>query len=330
MKIYSETREHGCVDALLLIEPREAALWNDTETAVNAAITRYAEERELGMLLFPRVLDCDVQDDGAILLHFEAAEKPKLVLGQYKALLIPVPRDETDRFAQAALQKASENASVEIPALLIERRLELMRLQRRSDVLKSVSYQTLADVWAILRECNDELEIPKDLEWLWARAMALTSQLASEGGKRSTDALLSSLAEALYGDDYGADELRTVGDAVENRLRFREGTGAEAAAEELFALYLKTRSQSEEDWRNEYRAVAAELVRTELMLDAVAEAEHLTVNAEEVKEQAESLGRDYGLSPREVLDLTGEENLRFQLLRAKAKALIVESAESEF
>ena len=47
----------------------------------------------------------------------------------------------------------------------------------------------------------------------------------------------------------------------------------------------------------------------------------------ELKRQAAALGEEYGLSAAEVLEMTGEENLRFQLLRAKARALIVESAE---
>lgn len=330
MKIYSEHLEYGCVEALLLIEPKEASQWDGAETAVNAAIAAYAQEKGLGMLLFPRVLDCDEQDDGAILLRFEAAVKPKVTLGQYKGLCVGVPRTEEERFAEAALEIASENAAMEIPALLVERRLELMRLQRRNDVLQSVSYQTLADVWAILKDCNEQLEIPQSPEWLWARAMELTSRLSAEED-RGVDTLISSLAEALYGEDYDPDELRTVGEAIEKRLRRREETDAETAAEELFALYLKTRSQSEEDWQEEYRITAAELVRTELMLDAVAEAEELIIGNDELQRQAAALGGEYGLTAQQVLELTGEENLRFQLLRAKARTLIVESAaESRF
>ncbi len=327
MKIYSDKLENGCVEALLLIEPREAARWNDADTAVNAAIAAYAGQKGLGTLLFPRVLDCDEQDDGAILLRFEAAVKPSVTLGQYKGLHTGVPRQDAERFSQSALEKASENTAVEIPSLLVERRLDVMRLQRRSDVLRSVAYQTLADIWAICRRVNDELELPFSPERVWAMAMDTASILSGAEDKRSVDGLLSLLAERLYGEDFGADELRTVGKAVEERLRERGEKDAETAAEELFALYLKTRSQSEEDWRAEYRLTAAELVRTELMLDAVAEEEKLSVDAEELERRAAELGDPYGLSAEEVLEMTGEENLRFQLLRAKARSLIEESAE---
>ncbi len=327
MKIYSEQLENGSVEALLLIEPQEAARWDDASTAVNAAIAAYAVQKGLGTLLFPRVLDCDEQDDGAILLRFEAAVKPSVTLGQYKGLHTGVPRQDAERFSQSALEKASENTAVEIPSLLVERRLDVMRLQRRSDVLQSVAYQTLADVWAICRRVNDELELPFSPERVWAMAMDTASTLSGGEEKRSVDGLLSLLAERLYGEDFGEDELRTVGRAVEERLRERGEKDAETAAEELFALYLKTRSQSEEDWRAEYRLTAAELVRTELMLDAVAEEEKLSVDAAELERRATELGEPYGLSAEEVLEMTGEENLRFQLLRAKARALIVESAE---
>ena len=144
---------------------------------------------------------------------------------------------------------------------------------------------------------------------------------------KSVDALLGLLCERLYGEDYSDSDLRAVGHAVEERVLARNETDAETAAEELFALYLKTRSQTEEDWRAEYRATAAELVRTELMLDAVAEEEKLSVDASELERRAAELGEPYGLSAEEVLEMTGEENLRFQLLRAKARSLIEESAE---
>lgn len=326
MKIYSEQLENGNVEALLLIEPQEAARWDDASAAANAAIAAYAAQKGLGLLLFPRVLDCDEQDDGAILLRFEAAQKSPVTLGQYKGLHTGVGREETERFAQIALEKAGENTAMEIPVMLVERRLDLMRLQRRGDVLQSVAYQTLADVWAICRHVNDELELPFSPERIWAMAMDTASILSGEEEKRSVDGLLSLLAERLYDEDFGEAELRTVGRAVEQRLREREQTDAETAAEELFALYLKTRSQTEADWRDEYRLTAAELVRTELMLDAVAEAEGLSVDGSELERQAAALGEPYGLSAPEVLEMTGEENLRFQLLRAKARALIVDSA----
>ena len=326
MKIYQASIRNGNVEALLLIEPQEAARWDSAEPAVNAAIASYAEQNGLGMLLFPRVLDCDEQDDGAILLRFEAAVKPTVMLGQYKGLQTGVPREDSERFAQTALEKASENAAMEIPALLVERRLDVMRLQRRRDVLGSVSYNTLADVYAILCRCNDEQDLPFSPEKVWGMAMDTASVLSRKRERSSVDELLSLLAEHLYGEDFGEDELRTVGKAVEERLREREEKDAETAAEDLFSLYLRTRNQSEDEWRGEYRSTAAELVRTELMLDAVAEAEGLSVSPEEVRHEAALLAESNGLTPEDVLTYVGEETLRFQLLRSKAAALIVGAA----
>ena len=326
MKIYQASIRNGNVEALLLIEPQEAARWDSAEPAVNAAIASYAEQNGLGMLLFPRVLDCDEQDDGAILLRFEAAVKPTVMLGQYKGLHTGVPREDSERFAQTALEKASENAAMEIPALLVERRLDVMRLQRRRDVLGSVSYNTLADMYVILCRCNDELDLPFSPEKVWGMAMDTASVLSRERERSSVDELLSLLAEHLYGEDFGEDELRTVGKAVEERLREREEKDAETAAEDLFSLYLRTRNQSEDEWRGEYRSTAAELVRTELMLDAVAEAEGLSVSPEEVRHEAALLAESNGLTPEDVLTYVGEETLRFQLLRSKAAALIVGAA----
>ena len=327
MKIYTTSVENGCVEALLLIEAKEAAHWQDVETAVNAAIARFAKEKDLGLLLFPRVLDLDEQEDGAILLRFEAAVKPDIHLGEYKGLHTGVPRADEERFAAAALNAATENTPMTVPALIVERRLEQMLLQRRSDVLQSVSYNTLADVYEILKSCNEELDIPQSPESIWAMAVDAAAKLSRGEVARSADGLMSLLAERLYGDGLGEKGLRAMADALDRRLRQKQETDAETAADELFRLYLRTRNQSMEDWQEEHRAMAAELTRTELMLDAVAEQESLTVSREELERELAILSAQYGITAEEVLNLTGEENLRFQLLRAKARALILESAE---
>lgn len=326
MKIYTVSVENGCVEALLLIEAREAARWQNVETAVNAAIAQFAKEKNLGLLLFPRVLDLDEQEDGAILLHFEAALKPEIHLGQYKGLRTGVPGTEGERFA-AALNIATENTSVTIPALIVERRLEQMVMQRRSDVLESVSYNTLADVYEILKSCNEELEIPQSPENIWAKAMDAAAKLSGGEVPHSTDGFLSLLALSLYGEDFDDKKLHTLADAIDRRLRRKQEIDAETAADELFELYLRTRNQSLEDWKEEHRATAAELTRTELMLDAVAEREGLTVSREDLEKKLAALSAQYGITAEEVLSLAGEENLRFQILRSKSSNLIVQSAE---
>ena len=81
MKIYSSNIADGNVEALLLIEGAEVAC-DSTEAAAEKAIRAFAREQNLAPLQFVRILDLDKQDDGAIMLHFEAAEKPSVTLGQ--------------------------------------------------------------------------------------------------------------------------------------------------------------------------------------------------------------------------------------------------------
>lgn len=326
MKYYSSVVQDGAVEALLLIEAREAARWQDASMAVNAAITQYAEEKKLGRLLFPRVLEFDAQEDGAIMFRFEAAVKPEVRLGAYKGLHTGVPRAEKDRFAQKALDLAAENTSVTIPALIVERRLEQMVMQRRGDMLQSAAYKTLADIYAILTSCNEELEIPRSPEDIWAMAMNAASKINSGESPPDADHLLSLLTESLFSENFGERELRCVANALEQRVRQKQDMDAETAADELFQLYLRSRKQSLEDWRKEHRDVAAELARTELMLDAVAERENLSVSREEFEHELSVLSTRVGIGPNQVLSLTGEETLCFQLLRAKARDLIVQSA----
>ena len=324
MKIYSSNIADGNVEALLLIEGAEVAC-DSTEAAAEKAIRAFAREQNLAPLQFVRILDLDKQDDGAIMLHFEAAEKPSVTLGQYRGIRTGIPRNDTEHFTSAALDRAAANASVNIPGLLVERRLDAMRLLRRSDVLGSVKYATLTDLYMILRSLNEELAVPLSPDSVWQAAVQATQELTREDAQKSVDRLLAVLGEAL---SQSGEELTptVIGQAVEARIAQRENMDAEHAADELFLTYLRLRGQSEEQWRDEQRPLAAELVRTELVLDAVADEEGLQVSRDELDEMIGTLCAQYGLARDDLLSQIDEQALVFQLLRSKAAAVILDSA----
>lgn len=324
MRIYSSNISDENVEALLLIERGEAAC-DSTEAAVESAIRAFARDQDLAPLQFVRILDLDRQDDGAIMLHFEAVEKPSVTLGQYRGIKTGIPRSDAERFTSAVLDRAAANASVTIPGLLVERRLDAMRLQRRSDVLGSAKYATLSDLFMILRSLNEELAVPLSPDSVWQAAMLATRELTREDAQKSVERLLAVLGEALSqsGEDLAPS---VIWQAVEARIAQRENMDTEETADELFLTYLRMRGQSEEQWRDEQRPLAAELVRTELVLDAVAEEEGLQVSRDELDEMISALCTQYGLTRDKLLSQIDEQALVFQLLRSKAAALILDSA----
>ena len=325
MRIYSSHIVDGNVEALLLIGAVEAAAFDLAEAAAEDAIRSFEFEQKLAPLQFVRIMDLDKQDDGAIMLHFEAAEKPSVTLGQYRGIKTGIPRNDTERFTSAALDKATANASVKIPGLLVERRLDAMRLQRRSDVLGSVKYATLSDLYMILRSLNEGLAVPLSPDSIWEAAMWATQELSREDAQKTVERLLAVLGEAL---SQSGEKLapHIIGQAVETRLKQRENMDAEQAADELFLTYLRMRGQSEEQWRDEQRPLAEELVRTELVLDAVAEKEGLQVSRDELDEMTGALCAQYKLTRDELLFQIDEQALVYQLLRSKAAAVILDSA----
>ena len=77
---------------------------------------------------------------------------------------------------------------------------------------------------------------------------------------------------------------------------------------------------------DEQRPLAEELVRTELVLDAVAEKEGLQVSRDELDEMTGALCAQYKLTRDELLFQIDEQALVYQLLRSKASAVILDSA----
>ena len=93
-----------------------------------------------------------------------------------------------------------------------------------------------------------------------------------------------------------------------------------------FDQYLQMMGMTMDDMKKNAKESAQELVRRELVLHAVAQAENLTVTDEELEPVYEELAKQYGVSVDEVKKHIPAEDVRKDQLDRKAVELIVNSA----
>ena len=93
-----------------------------------------------------------------------------------------------------------------------------------------------------------------------------------------------------------------------------------------FEQYLQMMGMTMDDMKKNAKESAQELVRRELVLHAVAQAENLTVTDEELEPVYEELAKQYGVSVDEVKKHIPAEDIRKDQLDRKAVELIVNSA----
>lgn len=105
---------------------------------------------------------------------------------------------------------------------------------------------------------------------------------------------------------------------------------AEAAGTDLAAV-LATRGWDELRFRSDARAHAVRALKADLVLEAVARQEGITVSREDLDREVEALAESSGRDPREVwriVERSGQvRTLAGDIIRSKALDLLVESAE---
>lgn len=96
---------------------------------------------------------------------------------------------------------------------------------------------------------------------------------------------------------------------------------------EAFAAYLGTINQTEEMWRKDNTKRAEDAARFDLLLNAVAQAEKISVSEAELASLMRDIAEATGLELENVMAVVEPQPLREQLMRDKARELIVSSAK---
>ena len=335
MKVYDLRNEKGNINALILVESRE--IEQQESCSGDEALTRAITNAILSLaesigqkFMFTRILSYDEQDDGAVMVRFETAVAPEVKLGQYRGLHVPAQKDE-QAFADKALELAAEHIDAEVPGMIVERELDAILAEKKSEVLQNVHLNLLTDIYKILEEGIREVTSDYKKDELWEQALGTVDIYFGEGKPDlSMDQMISSVANvlSLYGKI--TDSLcAKLAQIIEKRIGERERLTGESLADQVFESYLKVSGFSMEQWLQQKQPEALERTRRNLTLDAVADAENLIVSDDEVQAEVEQIAAQYELTAEQVREIVGEEALRFNLRREKAKKWIADSAIRE-
>ena len=258
--------------------------------------------------------------DGGIDVRFEGAIAPDVILGQYKGVEVDVGHCED--FEEAALQAAARNIRAAVPELMIQRKIDSALLEKETELLESLSLNTLADIRAIIGDLNGTLSLGLDDVQLWEKAVAAAESYIGMGMQD-----IGAFTQAFDGI-LDVDE-ESIVRAAERRAYARGELAAEQVASEVFAAYLCTEGKSLEQWREEQHDSAEAQCRADLLLGAVADAENITATPEELERAAYDLAAQYQMPVEAVISAVGEDAIRHHIRMTKANQIIVDNARNK-
>ena len=316
MKVINSTVENGSLYAELLIDRNDIEQFSSEQRAVEYFIMAHAKENNASSLLLTRVTEMNEHEDGSLSFRFEAAVAPAVVLGQYKG--VPVDVGHCEDFSEAAVTAAARNIQVEIPKLLIDRKLETLMLEKQTELLQSVSLNVLADTYEILKALDGE----QDEDSRRADAMEIAETYLNMG-VQDMDYFAECISDVFFEAENGE-----ISAAVAKRAEERSTLPPETVALQVFEAYLHTQEMSLDEWREANLSEADRQCRVDFLLGAVADAENLTASDTELDKAAYDLAVQYQMSDKDVLAIVGEEALRHQIRMAKARELITENANN--
>lgn len=334
MRVYKFENNKGNINALILVEPADMQQNpaeisdDDLQLVISGAIMSLAESKGM-KFMFPKILSYDEQDDGAIMINFEAAAAPQVSLGRYKGIKVPAHYKGED-FNEKAVQLAAENIDAEVPAIIVEHELESLKKEKKSEVLDDLRLNIITDIHKILEQAIHEVTPDYKKDQVWLQAIETSDAYYGNGGRpsMSIDTMVSAVADVL--SQYGpiTDDLcATIANIIDKRMKERDKLTAESLADQVFETYLKIKGFDEAQWEEQNHQAALERTRKNLLLDAIAEAEKLEVGDSEVLAEVDAIAREYEITADQVRQIVSEEAIRYQLRQDKAEKIIIDNAE---
>ncbi len=313
------TIEKGSVYAKLTLESSDIAVAGSVQGAVKSALEALTQEKGIPALNYTRVTAMDDQPDGSVCITLEAVIPPTVILGPYKGVVVDIGHCED--FEQAAIEAAARNLRVAVPELMIQRKIDSILLEKQTELIESLSLNTLADIRAVLDDVNETAKLRLDDETLWKLAMNAAENYISLNAQD-----IGSFVAAFEGLTAADDE--SIVRAAERRAHLRGRLPAEQIAQEVFDAWLHTEHKSLEQWREEQRESAELMSRIDLLLAAVAEEEKLDASAEEFEQALNDLAAQYQMRPDDVLAAVGGDAIRHHIKMTKANQIIVDNAKN--
>ena len=127
-----------------------------------------------------------------------------------------------------------------------------------------------------------------------------------------------------------ADFEQKVDAIMQKRDEAKRKMSPDALTDELFKAYLGSLELTEDQWKNQRMGQAAKEVCIDLLLEAVAEKEKLSVNNDEIHAAIEELASRYGIEPEEAEANIDKGAFSGKLVRDKALALVLNAAKTDY
>lgn len=281
----------------------------------------------------PEVNDVQFLPDGGVSFQIKADMFPQVELGQYRDIAVPFVRMEQQaEFEQAVLQKACENMKGEIPPALIEQKMNAILAQEKLNIHNDAVYHLLADMLVILDEAYVAAGAVRPKVQVRREAMDLMLQCASAEHELDWRDFLKEQVKVMAERYHSlpADFDKKIDAIMKKREDAKHKMSPDALTDELFKAYLGSLELTEDQWKNQRMGQAAKDVCIDLLLEAVAEKEDLSVSNEEIHAGIEELASRYGLEPEEAEANIDKGAFAGKLVRDKALTLILNAAKTDY
>lgn len=305
-------------------------LWDEAlDRLIPQLYRRYLDEEQVRILGKPKVEEISRTRDGGFAFRVRAEGYPRVTLGEYKGLAVPLAREaDEEAFRTAVLQAACANMAGEVSPAMTELKLAAMAAQEKIKVSRDSVYHLLADTVAILDKAYRETGITRPMAQVRGEAMDI--MLATVTGSNtdpSQDFLKDQVSHlAAQYRPLPEDFDGTLDKIIRKRAQKKAEMTPEEAADDIFAAYLGSIDLTEAQWRAERQEEAEASARCDLLLDAVARAEGLTLTDDEIDGMILKIAESCDAQPEAVAEAMDMDALKGQLLREKACALLVDSA----
>lgn len=256
---------------------------------------------------------------------------PKVTLGEYKGITVDAKRSDGEAFTAAALTAACLGMNAEVPEAMVRQKLDSILAGEKMRVAQDPIYSVLADFTAILDEAYRHSDVTRSCAQVQSEALDVMLQTVSRDNRELSPVKLHQLIRELV-EHYrivprSFDE--TLDSIISERGTKKRAMTDDEKINDAFAAYLGSVNQTEEMWRKDNMRRAEDAARFDLLLNAVAEKERLDVSEAELAALMRDIAESAGLEVDDVIAAVEPQPLREQLLRDKARELIVSSAKEK-
>ncbi len=288
----------------------------------------FLEVEKIRIMGKPEVKEVFYKEDGGVSFRIEADMYPEIALGQYLGIQVPYKRTDVEYFEKAVFQIACQSMAGQVPKHMVDHKLNALAAKEKLNVSKDAIYHLLADTIVILQDSYRAAGVNRPFVQIREEALDIMLQTVSGDNKKVTQEFFVGLVRSMVGRYHALemDFVEKVGGFIEKRAKNRASMSPENQTEEAFTAYLGSLGLDEKQWRKERETLAAKEVCQDLLLDAVAKEEKLEVSHKELMDYIEHIAIQCNMEVEEVMGQIDTEPIRWQILREKARTLILNSA----